>query len=272
MPTADNTYPQAYRENSRKLWCTETGALTKGTALFYSPGAVAIPKGSATAVTTAAPERGQVVALPTYLNNQAFAGVLKQSYPANANGQLVEITYPEDGVSVFVYADGAVTEGQSTYLWPLIGGSTPGQFSATYKGVMGKGVVRARQTTSTAGLVQCEWVASGGEDSGGVHVIAPTAGAINLTKGGATYFTAATIGSNATFTLADGDFVNQRKVFKVVGTIATNNVVITTTTAVQLDGSTALATITMDDINDVSSLVWTGGTWKLESNAGSVLA
>lgn len=276
MPTTGIDSLVAPKASSRRVWCTETGALTKGTALMFSPGAIgAIGPDPAVAVTSDDARRGAVVALPTYLNNQAFAGILARSYPANALGQEVEITYPENGVNVQVYVDGSVSEGQNVYAWPILG---TGQYSASQKGAMGVGTVRIRGTRTGAGLVQGEFVACGGIETGGIQPLtAPAGGGAGtpmntISKTGLTTFAAQTLAGNATFVLGAPDFDGQRKAFKVLGTQTTNNIVITLTpTGTAPDGS-ALTTITMDTIDSYTSLVGSGGKWLCENNTTSVLA
>jgi len=265
------------KSNSRKVWTTETGALTKGTALCYVSGAIgAIGADPAVALTSDDPRRGAVVAKPSTSNNQAFAGILLDSYPANALGQEVTITVPDDGVNVQVYVDGDVTEGMDTYLWPVMGGTTAGQYSATDQGVMGRGVVRARGSRTGAGLVQCEFVACAAPDSGGVQVITPGAsgGAQTVTKGGATYFLAATMSAAATFTLADGTFDGQRKRIQCEAMTTSGFTITVTKGAHHYQGTWASSSIQLTSVTIAASVarcisfVWIGGRWVADQISG----
>jgi len=79
--------------------------------------------------------------------------------------------------------------------------------------------------------------------------------------------------ANITYTLADGTVVGQRKGFKITTLIGNSkDFVITVTNGVQLDGSTALATVTIDEAGDQCVLEWMGAHWKLIANSGGALA
>ena len=275
MPRMTNTsgVPTGFSENTNKFFTTETGALTKGYALFKTPGAVTVPPVTQIAVGTADSLRGFVAALPTVSNKNSFAGVLSNSYNAKAAGQIIELNCPAAGDQVFVYADGAVTI--DTILWPRI---ADGKYSASLQGVLGKGAVRAKQTTSGAGLVQAEWICSDERDSGGVQTLTATAGAVtSITKGGTTVITGASIASNMTATLANGDYIGQRTVIRIATTAITTSVfVLTVTSGIHRNKATynksfdTLTTLTMSAVGNQASLLWNGLSWVMESFAGTL--
>ncbi len=264
--------PTGLSENSNGAFCSETGALTKGYALFKTPGAVTLPPVAQIAATSIDSARGFVVALPTVTNKSQFAGVLTETYGAKAAGQFVKLNCPAAGDQVLVYADGAVTI--DTILWPRI---ADGKYSASLQGVLGKGCVRAKQTTSGAGLVQAEWICSDERDSGGVQTVTAAAGAVtSITKGGKTVITGADIASNMTATLANGDYIGQRTVISISTAITTSAFVLTVTSGLHrsqtsyANGWTALTSITMSADGNIVDLVWNGAQWVLTDVKGSI--
>ncbi len=196
------------------------------------------------------------VELPTILNAPYFAGVLSRDYTIPAGGTLVEISKPGSTCEVLSKASTTIGVGRFTC---EAGGTYAGYFR--YAGFPGQGSAKPLQTidrSSTAGL--CLAHLEEGDQSGLVEVVTPAAGAITCMVGGVTYLAAATIGSNATFTLADGTIPGQRKAFHALGTMTTSNVVITVTSGLQNDGATALATITFTGACSTheSVLEWSG--------------
>lgn len=116
-----------------------------------------------------------------------------------------------------------------------------------------------------------------GEESGLQHFISPQdAVAVASTVGGVTYIAGGyTMAADSTFTLADGDTEGMRKAFVALGTLTTKDYVVTVTSGLQGDVSTALAALAFDAANEVASLKWhgnfglaTGGTWVIEQQAG----
>lgn len=80
---------------------------------------------------------------------------------------------------------------------------------------------------------------------------------------------------DSTATLADGTFVGELKGFKLWGALTagtSNDHLVSVTTGVQLDGSTALASMEFDGANDTSILEWGGIKWRLIHNYGPTLA
>lgn len=116
--------------------------------------------------------------------------------------------------------------------------------------------------------------ATGGQESGLTQWVTPlSGGTVASMVGGFTFiFGGATITTDNTETLADGSAIGQRKGYKLMGALTTNDHVITATTAKQLDGSTALATMEFDGASDQSILEWLGPHWKLIANSGTGLA
>jgi len=250
-----------------EVWCTETGALNKGVAVCYDH-----DTGTATAFDD---NRGVNTALPSQSNNHAFAGVTSRAYSANASGQRIKIFVP--GSICQVRVKEATTIGDVSYLFMVVGGTDAGEFT-TSQGFVGQGAAKCLQTQATVnGLAQAELV-DGGVQSGGVEFISPAAagGAITCMVGGKTVFeTAVTLATDATFTLADGTYAGQWKMFSCTVTYTTNNVVITVTSGEQLDGSTDLATLTYDAADEVSVLQYSGHGvpgWRLMHNAGAAIA
>lgn len=116
-----------------------------------------------------------------------------------------------------------------------------------------------------------------GPESGLQHWTTPKANAQAVpaaSVGGTTFiFGGHTIGTgDSTFTLADGVRQGLRKRFKLRGALTTNDYLVTVTSGVQLDGSTALASLEFDGANDESILEWIGQKWRLIANAGTLPA
>jgi len=266
MKHKDQGYFQA-----RRVWFTGSVALAKGQGVCYDS-----DRGTAA---TRDETRNAYVELPNSGNNYSFAGVCTRAYTAQANGQMIEIWTPGGLAEILV--DAAITIGDQAFVTCLAGlsGSTMvGKFSATHagKGFMGRGTAKVLQTASEAGLVLAQLM--DGPESGLLEVVPGatlTAGGASagLLVGGVTLFTGGvTPASNYTATLASGKYSGQRKRFGCLGTLTTNDAVITVTAGEQLDGSTDLASITQDAANEDSLLEWGGIKWRLMHNAGSALA
>jgi len=124
-----------------------------------------------------------------------------------------------------------------------------------------------------------------GPESGLCQYFAPIAAADTQEMvGGVTFICAATLtAADGTFTLADGIREGLLKGYYELGTLTTNNYVVTCTSAIQgvlhATPSTALATMTFDTIGSVSLLEWFGnlgpattGLWELKRNIATVIA
>lgn len=91
--------------------------------------------------------RGNVVALPSATNNQAFRGVVLQDHAAHTGGYWVEIGTPGSCVEVLSLLDTTIG---STYMTFLAGSGAPGYFFTA--GFGGRGTAIALQTTTTSVL------------------------------------------------------------------------------------------------------------------------
>lgn len=114
-----------------------------------------------------------------------------------------------------------------------------------------------------------------GPQSGMVEWITPdSATAKPSMVGGYTYiFGGATITTDSTFTLADGQTPGQLKLWRLMGALTTNDYLVTLgTTGEQLDGTTDLASLEFDGADDSSMLIWGGQYWRLLVNKGTGLA
>lgn len=263
-------YKTQARGMKRRVFYTGDGALSAGYGVCYDR-----DYGTATAEDGLRDKR---VALPDNTNNLAFAGVVTQDYSAVVGGQWIEIYEP--GSVCPVYVDASVTIGQNNFVTCQIGGGGSGTFEVARPGFMGKGTARVMQTRTGAGLIMAELM--DGPESGLVETIATATltagGAITCMVGGVTIFAGpATPAADCTFTLADGTHPGQRKAFFLDGALTTNDIEITVTSGVQLDGSTALANLQLDGDNDQSVLEFGGfgddtGTWRLLHNVGTGLS
>ncbi|MCJ7828236.1 MAG: hypothetical protein MUP81_00650, partial [Dehalococcoidia bacterium] len=94
--------------------------------------------------------------------------------------------------------------------------------------------------------------------------------AIQSMVGGTTFIAGGlTVGTDSTATLADGIEEGQLKAFAGLGTLTTNDWIITVTSGLKV-GGTALATIEIDAATDQAVLVWygnlglsTSGQWRI---------
>ena len=114
-----------------------------------------------------------------------------------------------------------------------------------------------------------------GEESGLQELLSPISGAVQSMVGGVTYIAGPyTPAGDATSTLANGTRFGELKAFHLLGTLTTNDYLVTVTGGEQLDGSTDLASMEFDAAGDVSMLVWggLGGKWRLLTNTGTGLA
>ena len=120
-----------------------------------------------------------------------------------------------------------------------------------------------------------------GEESGLTEWVAPiNAAAAQTMVGGVSFIgVTSTLAADSTAVLADGVGEGMKKGFFGMGALTTGNYVITVTSGLQADGSTALATITMDGVADATIVKFEGsvglaaiGAWCEVFNFGSVLA
>lgn len=205
------------------------------------------------------------VEVPTILNAPYFAGVAARDYSAVSGGQLIEIYLPGSVCEILCKVSATIGVGHYTC---EAGGTYAGYFRV--EGFQGQGSAVPLQTidrSSTAGTVLARL--QEGPQSGLVEVVTPVAGAITCMVGGVTRFAVATCAQNATFTMADGTSVGQQKKFVCDATITTSDVVVTVN-GIQLDGSTALQTSSMDAAAEETTVEWRGD-WFCISNVGATI-
>ena len=119
----------------------------------------------------------------------------------------------------------------------------------------------------------------GPDEVGFIEFLSPNAGAaVSAKTSGGTHFICGgyTIGSDSTFTLADGTIAGILHAFAGLGTLTTSGYVVTVTTGVKRDGSN-LATFTIntaDDVVVVRNLKTIGtATWNIIANSkGATMA
>ena len=250
-----------------------TTALTKGQFIChnYAYGTAA----------DASEERNEQVIQPSRTTNYDFAGVVADTYAAEALGQDIKIWRPLPGALCYAYGIAAVTKGQ--ILGGICDSNTAGNIGkfrnhAAIPAAFGS--VRALQTTSTAGLVLCEFL--GGDNYGLVQELIPLAAggaeagwAKAFTLGGLTLVQAQTLAEDATHVLADGTFKGQRKMVFLEGAQTNNNVVTTITTGKLLeDTATAMGawqTDTLDGVGDYWDAIWNGAAWVLAGHLSDAI-
>jgi len=120
-----------------------------------------------------------------------------------------------------------------------------------------------------------------GEESGLQQVINPkTATAVAAMVGGLTLVAGGyTMAADSTFTLADGTRENLEKAFGCLGALTTKAYVITITSGLKMDGSTAAATLSLDAAGEFAKLQWNGnfghltaGVWQAKVCVGATFA
>ncbi len=246
---AINSHEKAFSVITERVWFEGDGALKEGQGLCYN-----WDYGTATA---ADGRRGNRVELPTILNAPYFAGVADKPYAADTGGQFVTINKPGSFCNVWSAVSNTIGSGVST-CEAGTGGNGAGFFGRG--GFPGRGTLRPLQTidrSSTAGL--CFGYLEDGPESGLIEEVTPLDNAaVVLMVGGLSHILAATLtNGDSTFTVADGLFNGQEKGIHIVGTQATNNLVITFTSAEQnVDANTTLATWTADTIAEEIYVKW----------------
>jgi hypothetical protein len=120
-----------------------------------------------------------------------------------------------------------------------------------------------------------------GEESGLQEILTPQdAVAVQSMVGGVTLVCGGyTMAADSTATLADGLRNGQKKGFAGLGTLTTKNWIITVTSGLQHDGSTGLASVSLNAAAEEAVVEWhgnfgsnTGGVWQLLSYVGATLA
>jgi hypothetical protein len=255
------------------VWFTGATALLEGQAVCYD-----FDTGTAASYDA---KRTNNVELPTQANARWFAGVAARNYAASSGGQFVEINAPGSTCNVMSQASTTIGVGRLTF---TVGGTYAGYFKR--QGFEGAGSCVPLQTvdrSTTAG--KCLARLEVGPQSGGVEEVTAVAGANVLMVGGVSYIVGASVAADATFTLADGTLVGQRKGFAVVTTaVTTNNFVITVTSGVfgawaaaAAEPTAALASITLNAIGEETVVEWgglaaSGAQWHVVYSIGSTLA
>lgn len=244
--------------NTERFFCSTAAALVQGQAVCFN-----FDYGTATAVDG---QRLQVVEAPSVSNNRCFAGVLKSAKAAHTSGELQVVEVITKGGCLVNVGASSVTLGD--YLTADI---LDGKFYSV--GEQGKGTVKILQTLSAAGLALAELLE--GQQSGLVHTqaVAAGGGAIVLSPVGRSLVDG-TLADTAdyTYTLANGKVIGERKSIKMSVAMAANDLVVTVTSGVQIDRTTALATVTFNAINEEAHLEWNGKTWMLLDYSGATLA
>jgi hypothetical protein len=118
-----------------------------------------------------------------------------------------------------------------------------------------------------------------GEESGCQEVITPQdATAVQSMVGGTSILCGGyTMAADSTATLADGIKIGQHKAFAALGTLTTQDWLLTVTSGLQMD-ATALATLEFDAANDFAELVWSSagnsnaGVWREVARVGATAA
>ena len=120
-----------------------------------------------------------------------------------------------------------------------------------------------------------------GEESGLQEVLTPkSAAAIQSMVGGTTFLCGGmTLGTDSTATLADGLVEGQLKAFALLGALGTQDWLLTVTSGIQLNGTSALASLELDAAGDYAVMEWHGklgptttGVWNTKSSVGPTQA
>ena len=208
---------------------------------------------------------------PSVTNCNAFAGVVLGTPPVGPC--YVTLAPPGSAVNVYAKVSGVVDVTRMTVC--------ADQYYMYTGGFAGAGSTRCLQTydrSGTAGLIQA--LLDVGPQSGGVELFSlttlTTGGAITPMCTGVTFFPIATIGADATFTLADGTHLGQKKAYFLLGTMVTHDIVATVTTPIFLQayaagplGLTAYGTFTMDAVGESLTAEWKGKGWACYGSVAS---
>jgi len=202
--------------------------------------------------------RGSAIALQTETDGQVddgFAGTAAVAVSAGVSTvTLTGIGTASSAGDRLVVVGGTATAGVYTIA------SAPTADTITITGDLGNStvatcyVIPANEVTVLAYLFD-------GEESGLQQIITPADDDASAAMVGGTTFVAGgvTIGTgDSTDTLADGTREGLKKAFCGLGTVTTNDHLVTVTSGLQSDGSTALASAAIDAANEFISLEWTG--------------
>jgi len=163
-------------------------------------------------------------------------------------------------------------------------GATPGVYTLASVTDDDNAVLTASASSGAsefAGFVQsanpqtCLALLLDGEESGLVEWInvLDNAASAAMVAGATHVLGGVTLGTgDCTDTLADGTFTGEKKLIALHGALTTQDYLVTVTSGIQMDGSTALATVEFDADGDYALLEWVVSNWQLISYAGPTLA
>jgi len=242
-----------FRRNPRRVYSSDSSA-TKGKAAFYD----------LTNTTIALRHKNVIGAAP---NSESFAGVFTDDL---TRAQMTTIQEPGKSGTVAKCLIGEAVATAPARVWA---DQADGKF---YTGGIdvGRGSGLLLETVSADELGEV-WLDDGNLDAVVQNLATPASGALSPapTAVGMTILDGTAATGGLTYTLADGTIIGQTKGF-IVGTAigASQDLVITVTNGVQIDGATALATITMNAADEQAILQWNGAAWQLQSYSGATLA
>ena len=262
MDRSLNSHVKDTRRFSEWVWFEGATAVLEGMGFCYNWdwATTAVP------VTLSDGRRVSHVELPSILNARHFAGVAARNYAACSGGQFVEIYRPGSVCNVLLKADVVIGVGVITC---EAGGTYAGYFR--YAGFQGEGSAVPLQTVSAATTAAvCSAALQEGLPSGLVDVVTVTAagGAKTCMVGGLTVIDGVALtDAHATFTMANGTISGLRKKFYCAVDLGNSYDFIVTVAGIQVDGSTTLATLVIDDIGDEDTLEW-AGDWYEKGRVG----
>jgi len=112
-----------------------------------------------------------------------------------------------------------------------------------------------------------------GPESGGVQWTTPVVSAASdpvPMVGGTTLIAGGlTLAGDSTATLANGLAIGDKKSFWCMGPLTTQDFLLTTTTATKSADNSALANIEFDAAGEMSTLLWSGGTWRAQTTGAT---
>jgi len=244
----------------KRFKCDTLTALAKGTPMVfnYDYGTAATQELS----------RNKRIVVASAADCKDFAGVLAQAKAVTTSATFVDVILCGGGA--MVTASAAVTIGD---ILNASCGDTPAEFVGAAFG-RGKGAAIALQTITESGVLPVQLLE--GEANSIVQSITPVAagGAITVSVEGLTTINGGTVAdAHITATLADGTYVGQRKAVTINTLIGgSKNFVYTITTGKQVDGATALVSLTFNAADEQAVLEWTGAHWQLLSHSGVTIA
>jgi hypothetical protein len=131
----------------RQVWFPGTTQVRKGMGLCYDLDVAGT--GTGETATDAWGRRGNSVAVPDTTNNLAFAGVASQTYPANSNGQFIDILQPGGMAEVAIGQPSTIySQSAGSILTCSVNSADAGRF--TLQGLPGAGSAIALETLATA--------------------------------------------------------------------------------------------------------------------------